>query len=137
MNADDDIKGSRLTHVCAAPGCKLAGSMAASPQSSTWHCAYHYGVAPADMDRVTSALLEHGALLQVVNDGRRMIANPKSTSQQLADAYAEFRMYLQHQGYTAVAETDRGGTFTRWLYRVEAELGRHVVSARRVLRTEP
>ena len=59
----DEIPHNPTRLRCHAQNCRLAGALADSSRSTSWWCAYHFGVHPNDLPRVTSVLHEHSELL--------------------------------------------------------------------------
>lgn len=76
FNPDADDGGKQIAptgsaHTCAQPGCRLAGSL--NSGGGGWWCPFHWNVEAADRHRVTSILVQHLTIVELVVEGQRML----------------------------------------------------------------
>lgn len=118
----DEIPHNPTRLRCHAQNCRLAGALADSSRSTSWWCAYHFGVHPNDLPRVTSVLHEHSELLDAVIECRTALAAQHSEAHTFSARAKVWRQKLLAAGYEV---PEQGGLpdLARW---AEITLGGHV-----------
>lgn len=71
--ADDDLPAPRKRHPCFAGGCPMPGTIFTGGTGSPGVCAWHYGVKPHDIPRVTEALRDWECVAYEVREARRVL----------------------------------------------------------------
>lgn len=116
--------------ICAANGCRLAGGCAESSSAKSWWCAYHYGAQAHDLPRITSALAQHSALVDVIATGREALTNDAIAPDVQADLWRNAKATLEQLGYVVPPSKGPGDDYRGWIYRVECLLGSRIVAVR-------
>lgn len=123
----DEIPHNPTRLRCAAHNCCLAGALADSSRSTSWWCAYHFGVHPDDLPRVSWVLNENHELLDAVLECRTAMADQHGQAKTFPARAKVLRQKLQHAGYSVPA-TDNLPELARW---AEITLGGRVRDALR------
>lgn len=83
-----DAKPPRRVYPCFATGCPMPGSIFAGKDQKDGSCAWHYGVKPSDIPRVTQVLNDWACLSYEVNEARRALTGDIAADPQaLVDAF--------------------------------------------------
>lgn len=136
VNADDDAPRHRR-YPCFATGCPMPGTIwpgvtqGAGDQPGS--CAWHYGVQPLNIPRVTQVLKDWGSVAYEVDECRRVhtssetACSPKAQDAAFRIAVERLRPHVQAGGWGDEFEARPGERYAGWGSRLEAFLGARVV----------
>jgi hypothetical protein len=138
FNADappaDPNDRPRIRNRCFADGCPMPGTMWTTQLSDgnnpPGSCAWHYGVVPSDIPKVTRVLLDWQCVSYEVNEARRAL-----TGQAAADPAALDALYGMAVERLKAATRDggwgdtfgRSGDYSDWMRGLQAFLGAKVL----------
>lgn len=150
VNPEDDTPKVRR-YPCFATGCPMPGTMWASGESTDkpGTCAWHYGVAPPNIPRVTATLQQWACLTFEVAEARRVLtgelrSNPAAVKaafeaawDRLSDQVGNWAEVLKpstirHRDKAAEGGFRDSGTsegYVEWARRMEAFVGLQVVES--------
>jgi hypothetical protein len=138
-------------NACYADGCPMAGAIFTGGTNGPGVCAYHYGVKPHDVPRVTSALREWDCVAFEVREARRALTgdaafDPKAMTalftaawQRLKPLVHDYAEQLQ-PGRIRVPDSEAEGgyrytwgteSYADWAKRLEQFLGARIVETLR------
>lgn len=127
---------------CFADQCPMPGSIFASGTDKAGACAWHYGVLPNDIPKVTRVLLDWQCVSSEVNAARRLLTGPaaadaKAQDEAFASAWNRLQGFIdttwQAELKPGNARTSKGEEhpfregYGDWAKRLERFLGARVV----------
>lgn len=93
------VEPQRRGNLCYAHGCRMAGDGADLGSDRFW-CSYHRAAPlPEQIPLVSEALRVHGALVDVINDGQRMLNRDPFATRRHADYLRVNKEALAQMGY--------------------------------------
>jgi hypothetical protein len=116
---------------CPMPGTIFPGQLMGDKHGGT--CAWHYGVEPLDIPKVTAVLRDWQCLAYEISECRRVhtsaesATSPKAQDQLFAAAVERLREQVKSGGWGDEFEPKRGERYARWGQRLEEFLGGKVV----------
>lgn len=78
VSADEDSK-PRLRDPCFASGCPMPGSIFTAGTDKAGSCAWHYGVVPTDIPKVTQVLVDWQCVSSEIREARRCLTGELAT----------------------------------------------------------
>jgi hypothetical protein len=131
VNPDSDAP-KRLRYPCFATGCPMPGTIGTGPADQPGTCAWHYGVLPTDIPKVTQRLKDWQCLTAEVNAARQALtgehaSDPKALDDVLAAAWTRLQPVVAHTGWEDVLKPRPGEHLSEWSRHIERFLGARVV----------
>ena len=129
---DEAPGGAQRSGGCFADGCTMPGTI--SVGGKTWCCAWHHGVLPTDIPRVTQVLRDWECLTYEINIGRRVLTgphacDPKAQNKAFAEAVRRVGDATGEGGWGDRFEHREGQDYRAWLLGLERFLGGRVLIA--------
>jgi hypothetical protein len=132
VNDEPVTPRKRLRYPCFAIGCPMPGTIfpgGSTEQSGT--CAWHYGVNPDDIPRVSGVLRDWGCVAYEVDEARRVLtgesaSDPGAVAKLFQAANERLRPSMAAGGWGDELEAGKGEDYGAWARRCEAFLGARV-----------
>lgn len=131
VNPEEDTP-KRLRYPCFATGCPMPGTIFTGTTDSPGTCAWHYGVLPTDIPKVTQRLLDWECVSLEINAARRVLTgdkacDPKAQDDAMAEGWARLQPAMAAGGWSNELAPRDGERLGQWSRRLEAFLGARVV----------
>lgn len=125
-------KPKRLRYPCFAEGCPMPGTIFTGSTGAAGSCAWHYGVLPTDIPKVTERLNAWGCVADEINAARRVLtgdkaADPKAQDDHLATAWLRLGPLVELSGWASDLEPHPRERLGDWSRRLEWFIGARVV----------
>lgn len=147
VDPEADAPKPRPRFPCFATGCPMPGTIfpgagVGGTGDRPGECAWHYGVQPTDIPRVTQVLQDWLCVAREVNAARRAQYGEAASSPRALDALFEqavqrLRPHVQAGGWGDQFERQPGEDYRRWGQRLEAFIGGRVVEVLSTYRPQP
>lgn len=128
--AIDDAPSGKVMHgACFAHGCTMPGNV--KVDGASWTCAWHYGVVPSDIPRVTQVLRDWECATYEIKIGRQALcslfaADPKKLDELFTEALARMAAATSSGSWGDQFERQSSEDYRRWLNRLEVFVGRRI-----------
>lgn len=132
----DAPKPPRPRYPCFAEGCPMPGTIfpgviQGGTGDSPGTCAWHYGLIPNDIPRVTQLIREWECVAREIDRARRvhtgpLACDPAALQREFDAAVARLRPAVQSGGWGNTFEREGMEGYGRWAQRLEVFLGKRV-----------